>query len=346
MTRIKGIDISRAQEIFDFEKAVADGVQFVIIRAGIRTDADTYFERNVSECDRLNIPYGLYWFFEATDSATFERELSACIKTIQGKKPLYPVFIDMETRAQMDNLTNKERTDMAVKFCETVKENGFPSGIYANPNWLENYYEKSEILGKYDLWLANWTENPNVPTRYDYGQKIWQWGKDVLSGKEVDGDISYVDYAAVNADIYDKEKPLATGDKITLYSAPLYVSATAKIRANTVSGSYWIQSGEVINGRIRITTPKGNNVVTGWVNVSDTERTDDSTSEANAIRVGDKVMVKRGALTYTGGQLAPFVYDTVYTVIQAGLALYPDYIVIGLSGRVTAAVNADDLILV
>ena len=40
--RTKGIDISRAQEQFDFTAAVSAGVKFVIIRAGIGRDEDTY----------------------------------------------------------------------------------------------------------------------------------------------------------------------------------------------------------------------------------------------------------------------------------------------------------------
>ena len=50
MLKIKGIDISRAQEQFDFTAAVSAGVKFVIIRAGIRTDEDTYFRRNIEQC--------------------------------------------------------------------------------------------------------------------------------------------------------------------------------------------------------------------------------------------------------------------------------------------------------
>ena len=48
--KIKGIDISRAQEKFNFEAAKVSGVEFIIIRAGIGTDKDTYFDRNVSDC--------------------------------------------------------------------------------------------------------------------------------------------------------------------------------------------------------------------------------------------------------------------------------------------------------
>ena len=53
--RTKGIDISRAQEQFDFTAAVSAGVKFVIIRAGIRTDEDTYFRRNIEQCRKLGI---------------------------------------------------------------------------------------------------------------------------------------------------------------------------------------------------------------------------------------------------------------------------------------------------
>lgn len=55
---------------------------------------------------------------------------------------------------------------------------------------------------------------------------------------------------------------------------------------------------------------------------------------------GDKVTVKNGAKTYTGGNLASFVYKTTYTVLEPPKG---DRVVIGLNGQVTAAVNAKDL---
>jgi len=62
---------------------------------------------------------------------------------------------------------------------------------------------------------------------------------------------------------------------------------------------------------------------------------------AKTIKVGSKVKVKAGAKTYTGGNLASFVYNTVYDVQQ----INGDRVVIGLKGQVTAAVKLSDLIL-
>lgn len=70
--------------------------------------------------------------------------------------------------------------------------------------------------------------------------------------------------------------------------------------------------------------------------------TNSSASEVHSktFKKGDKVKVKSGAKTYTGGSLASFVYKTVYTVIE----ISGDRVVIGNGGVVTAAVRASDLI--
>lgn len=66
-----------------------------------------------------------------------------------------------------------------------------------------------------------------------------------------------------------------------------------------------------------------------------------SSSSSSSFSVGNKVKVKSGAKTYTGGSLSSFVYSTVYDVIQ----IDGDRVVIGLGKAVTAAVNKKDLTL-
>ncbi|MBP3936402.1 MAG: N-acetylmuramoyl-L-alanine amidase [Clostridia bacterium] len=56
----------------------------------------------------------------------------------------------------------------------------------------------------------------------------------------------------------------------TLYKEPLYVSSTAKTAAGTKSGTAYLWSEEIVNGRVRITTDVKYvgvaGMVTGWVN--------------------------------------------------------------------------------
>ena len=60
-----------------------------------------------------------------------------------------------------------------------------------------------------------------------------------------------------------------------------------------------------------------------------------------SVKASSKVRVRKGAKTYTGGNLASFVYNNVYDVIQ----INGERVVIGSDGQVTAAVNIKDLYL-
>ncbi len=333
MLKVKGIDISRAQEQFDFTAAVSAGVKFVIIRAGIRTDEDTYFRRNLSECLKRNIPFGLFWYFEATTDTAFEEELTACKKAVKGLKPAYPIFFDAEEQAQIDKLTTARRTDMALKFYAEMTAIGLPSGVYANPSWMENYYDKSR-LADVDIWLAHWTESPDYPSGYDYGQKMWQWGIDSIAGKDVDGDICFVDYPAITAKWYREncgdmpEKPdksttptaktYKAGEAVQLSNTALYGSSTTSQPANHLTGTYYIHiADDVLNGRIRITTPKGCSAVTGWVKVSDIGCKTADSKPAAEIRKGDRVQIKQGATWYgETNPLKDWLFEKIWIVTE------------------------------
>lgn len=355
MLKIKGIDISRAQEQFDFTAAVSAGVKFVIIRAGIRTDEDTYFRRNLSECQKRNIPYGLYWYFEATSDDAFKAELTACKKAVKGLKPAYPIFFDAEEQAQIDKLTTAQRTDMALKFCTEMTAIGLPSGVYANPSWMENYYDKSR-LSDVDIWLAHWTESPDYASRYDYGQKMWQWGVDSIAGKDVDGDICFVDYPAITAKWYKEncgDVPEKPDKPVNLFKKgdSVRVNRGARFTNGVEPYSYvydTVYTVQQVSASGKETLIGIGSVPTGWLYTENLYKAEKAESTGNndttqKFTVGDKVKVNYGAKTYNGGSLALFVYTNVYEVMQAGSGDREDYIVIGQGGQVTAAVKAKDL---
>ena len=303
--KIKGVDISYCQSGIDYSALKNSGVKFAIIRAGIGTRTDSLLDAHVKGCAANRIAYGFYWYSLADSAQGAKAEAAACLKAIaRYDRPAYPVFFDMEEQSQIDKLDRKTRTDMALAFCAEIERGGYPAGVYANPSWLECYYEKSRIVGKYDIWLAHWTNDPNYPSKYDYGQTMWQWGLDNI-GMDIDGDIAFIDYPAKTAYWYGThtqpatEQPAAEqseptqptadlrcGDEVTLKNAPLYGASTSKSKATTVSGTYWVHSDGVINGRIRITTPKGCADCTGWVNVSDC-KAESQTTQDNKLSIDD-----------------------------------------------------------
>ena len=68
---------------------------------------------------------------------------------------------------------------------------------------------------------------------------------------------------------------LSAGTELTLKNTPLYVSSTAKNKASSKTGTYYVWNSTVVNGRIRITNKTSNvgvsGQVTGWIDVEDAQ---------------------------------------------------------------------------
>lgn len=326
--RIKGFDISRAQENIDFDKIEKSGAKFVIIRAGIRSDEDTYFRRNLSECQKRNIPFGLFWYFEATTDTAFEEELAACKKAVKGLKPAYPIFFDAEEQVQIDNLTTAQRTDMALKFCSEMTAIGLPSGVYANPSWMQNYYDSDRLTG-IDIWLAHWTNNPDVPSKFNYGQKIWQWGTEIVDERKVDSNICFVDYPSLTSKWYkkhggktndsvktdtkseNKTSCFKSGDKVKVKSGAFFSNGIKPISA-VYTAEFVIQrlSKDGTEACIGIAGQD-----TGWMFCKDLMLSSkkavsksNTASDSSSINVGDIVRIKSGSKTYDGSSVDDWVY--------------------------------------
>ena len=184
----KAVDISYHNGVIDFER-LKNAVDYVIIRCGYGQDMasqdDKQWNRNVSECERLGIPYGVYFYSYAKTTAKIEGEIRHCLRLLQGHAPSLPVFFDSEEKG-----TQGVAKHNAMRFCDAMLTNGYKAGIYASKSWFENYI--GETWG-YDLWLARYANVLGVDN-----VDIWQYS----SNGRVDGingrcDVNYVykDYA-------------------------------------------------------------------------------------------------------------------------------------------------------
>lgn len=193
--KIKGVDLSYCKKGISFPALKQAGVKFAIIRAGFSTKKDVTMGKFVADCKKYGIEYGFYWYSYAMSIEQALTEAEKCIEVIKNLSPTYPVFFDMEEKKQISGLNTDTRTKMAIAFCEKIRQAGFKPGVYANPSFMEHYYDKSRIVGRYDIWLAHWTNSPDRPSRYNYGQTMWQWGLDRIGSYDVDGDICFTDYS-------------------------------------------------------------------------------------------------------------------------------------------------------
>ena len=119
-------------------------------------------------------------------------EANHVLELIRPYNLTYPVCYDMESK-NLSSLTNKERTDIAIAFAETIEQNGYYVSIYASKNWLLNMFDLKS-LESYDIWLAQWNEEPT----YEGNFGIWQAGVKCIDGiGECDYDIAYKNYPKI-----------------------------------------------------------------------------------------------------------------------------------------------------
>lgn len=188
----KAVDISYHNGVIDFER-LKNAVDYVIIRCGYGQDMtsqdDKQWSRNVSECERLGIPYGVYFYSYAKTTSKIEGEIRHCLRLLQGHAPSLPVFFDSEEKG-----TQGVAKHNAKRFCDAMLTNGYKAGIYASKSWFEHYI--GETWG-YDLWIARYSNSLGMNN-----VDIWQYS----SNGSVDGingrcDVNHVykDYGALSA---------------------------------------------------------------------------------------------------------------------------------------------------
>lgn len=128
----KGIDVSKWQGKIDWEKVKADGVEFAIIRCGYGKNTtsrdDGWWEYNVSECERLGIPYGVYLYSYATSISEAQSEAEHTLRLLKGHHPALPVYYDLED--EKVEATGKAMIgEMAKTYCDMVASSGYRVGI-------------------------------------------------------------------------------------------------------------------------------------------------------------------------------------------------------------------------
>lgn len=164
----KIIDVSQHQDLINWDK-VKNNITGAIIRCGygddITSQDDTQFARNLSECERLGIPKGVYLYSYAATEAQARSELAHILRLIKGHKFEYPIFLDCEQSG-----TERFSPTACKIICEGLKAAGFTPGVYANLNWWNNYLTS---VTAYTRWVAQYNNKCTYSEQYI----MWQYSE-------------------------------------------------------------------------------------------------------------------------------------------------------------------------
>ena len=176
------IDVSQHQGTIDWNK-VKNKVDGAILRCGYGDDLpaqdDTQYARNLAECERLGIPYGVYLYSYATTEAQAKSELAHILRLIKGHKPVLGAYLDVE-----EDVCHSFAPRACRVVCEGLKAAGFMPGVYSSLSWWNNYLKE---IKEYTRWVAHW--NPTCGYTGDY--LIWQYGTAKVDGIKGEVDANY-----------------------------------------------------------------------------------------------------------------------------------------------------------
>ena len=172
----RGVDVSEWNREIDWQAVKDDGIKYAIIRVGYGDDYysqdDDYWERNVSECERLGIPYGVYIYSYAKNTDMAASEANHVLRLIEGHDLAYPVYFDMEDSSQL-NATDADPEALAAiasAFCDKIQDAGYSVGVYANKYWFDHYLTDS-VFDNWTRWVAQY----NATCDYDGDYGMWQY---------------------------------------------------------------------------------------------------------------------------------------------------------------------------
>lgn len=195
------IDVSEWQGDIDWAKAKADGVEGVIIRLGYGegNNADKKAQRNISECKRLGIPFGIYWYSYA-DTPSIAKEEGADVVAklkqfgVNASDLAYPVYYDLEKwtwEGHQPPTDPNVYNDIVNNWYSALQSAGYKNlSVYSYTSYLQGPLKHADIYAK-TTWVAQYGARMGFDS-FPTNSRGWQY---TSSGK-VDGISGNVDMNA------------------------------------------------------------------------------------------------------------------------------------------------------
>jgi len=175
------IDVSKHQGIIDWAKAFDSGVRQVFIKV---TEGVGYIDpnavRNSDGAFKANIQVGYYHFASLNDKEEVQDAEKEAKCFLDALKPLapnsLPIVLDLETNAA--KLTKDEVLAWIKAFFKALEAAGHKDYmLYSYEPFLKANLPDNHGLGNIPLWIAAYTNKPNIPKGWK-NYKLWQYSSE------------------------------------------------------------------------------------------------------------------------------------------------------------------------
>jgi GH25 family lysozyme M1 (1,4-beta-N-acetylmuramidase) len=155
---LRGIDLSHWNGSIDFHKVKESGVQIVMLKAteGIN-HVDRKLEANYQSAKAVGLNVGFYHFFLPEDREHACKQAGHFARTLSAMPADCRYALDVESNKKQ--LSYELLSKLVLAFLEAFEDQTKQSMmIYASHQWLEALSEAEQLLCRYPVWLAQWSQ--------------------------------------------------------------------------------------------------------------------------------------------------------------------------------------------
>ena len=206
-----GIDVSAYQnrasenETIDWEAVAADGVDFAMVRIGLRGTsngaiyADAFYKENIQGALDAGIETGVYFFAQAITVEEAIEEADFVISLLDGYDIDGPVAYDWEMQDstyRVYGTAPEMATACAIAFCQRIAEAGYTPMIYAGQYVSYIKYDQGAIA-PYLSWYPEYksASSEKLYPTFFYQMDYWQFSSsctvDGIGGR-VDANLQFI----------------------------------------------------------------------------------------------------------------------------------------------------------
>ena len=177
---MNGIDVSSYQGNVDWQKVKDAGVEFAMIRVGLRGYGtgkiveDPNARANLDGATAAGVKIGVYIFSQALNPEEAAEEAAFLLDIIKDYDITMPVVYDWEQvgveDARTANMDAEALTASTLEFCRIIEEAGYQPMVYFNRHQAKYLLDLSQLTD-YPFWLAAYTDR----MRYAYKVQMWQY---------------------------------------------------------------------------------------------------------------------------------------------------------------------------
>lgn len=172
-----GAAISADQNYVDYIKLRNAGIEFVMLRMGLRNgetgelEVDGTFGQNMKDAVDAGLDVGIWFYSEALTTEEALEEAQMVIEYLEGYEIGYPVaFVMGAGDGRTDNLSKTQRTELALTFCHTLAEAGYVPMLGANKEYLILKFDLTRV-SEIAVWLIEGGDLPDYP----YSFMMWSY---------------------------------------------------------------------------------------------------------------------------------------------------------------------------